>query len=60
MNNYWGPPDDEVEFPAWMLPKNSPLKQQATRSISLEEACAQALKKPAIAIVIKTPTENDV
>ena len=56
MNNLWGESDDEP-LPAWMDPKtyrngNQPIiKSRQT----LEEACAKALTKPAVPIILKEP-----
>lgn len=66
MNNFWGPPDEETEFPDWMLPDNHPMKAKkntpfkALHSKSLEDACAEALKKPAVPVLLKPPSENDI
>jgi hypothetical protein len=48
-NNYWGEPDDDVDMPDWMKASTyqnggKPKKM----SKSLEEAAAEAMKKPAI------------
>ena len=66
MNNYWGPPDEDVEFPDWMLPDNHPMKmkKQSFRGLhkpmqSLEQACADALKKPAIPVILQPPPESN-
>ncbi len=57
MNNLWGESDDEP-LPAWMDPKTyrngNQLTPKSTRQ-TLEEACATALTKPAIPIIIKEP-----
>jgi len=56
MKNYWGEPDEEP-LPDWMNPKS----QKARVLKSLEEAAAEALKKPPIPIILKPPTgyENE-
>lgn len=55
----WGEPDDDVEFPNWMLPDNHPQKMKSgfrqSVSYSLEQAAAEVLKKPPVTIVIKEP-----
>ena len=52
MNNHWGPQDDEVDFPDWMLPDNHPNKVRGNikrkPAMSLEEAAKQAMEKPAV------------
>lgn len=58
--NYWGPPDDDEPLPSWMDPKtyqngNLPKKSWQT----LEEACAIALTKPAVPVIIQEPRIND-
>jgi hypothetical protein len=57
--NYWGDPDEEP-LPDWMNPetyRNGGLKKvKAVKT--LEEAAAEALKKPPIPIIIKAPNEN--
>jgi hypothetical protein len=46
--NYWGEPDDEP-LPDWMNPETYRNGNQLRKPVkSLEEACADALKKPAI------------
>lgn len=46
--NYWGEPDDEP-LPDWMNPETYRNGNQLKRQVkSLEEACRDALKKPAI------------
>jgi hypothetical protein len=55
--NYWGDPDDEP-LPDWMNPetyRHGNKKVKATRT--LEEAAAEALKKPPIPIILKDPTK---
>ena len=56
MNTLWGESDDEP-LPSWMDPKTYRNgKQPITKSRqTLEEACAKALTKPAIPIIIKEP-----
>ena len=56
MKNYWGEPDEEP-LPDWMNPKS----QKARVLKSLEEAAAEALKKPPIPIILKPSTgyENE-
>jgi hypothetical protein len=56
MNNLWGESDDEP-LPSWMDPKTYRNGNQLiTKSRqSLEEACASALTKPAVPIIIKEP-----
>lgn len=64
MSNFWGPPDEDVEFPDWMLPDSHPMKRKNAlhkfkTARSLEEAAAEALKKPPVPILLKDPTIND-
>ena len=56
MNNLWGESDDEP-LPSWMDPKTSRNGNQLiTKSRqTLEEACAKALTKPVVPIIIKEP-----
>ena len=56
MNNLWGESDDEP-LPSWMDPKTYRNgKQPIIKSRqTLEEACAKALTKPAVPIIIKEP-----
>lgn len=60
MNNFWGEPDEEP-LPDWMNPetyrKNSGFK--GLHSKSLEQAAADALKKPPVPIIMKDPTQNE-
>jgi hypothetical protein len=57
MNNYWGPPDDEEPLPPWMDPKTyrEGAKFKGMHNKSLEQACADALKRPAVPIIITPP-----
>ena len=61
MKNYWGEPDEEP-LPDWMNPKTyqSGNKQKARILKSLEEAAAEALKKPPIPIILKPPTNDEL
>ena len=52
MKNYWGEPDEEP-LPDWMNPKSYHGNQKARVLKSLEEAAAEALKKPPIPIILK-------
>ena len=56
MNNLWGESNDEP-LPSWMDPKTYRNgKQPIIKSRqTLEEACAKALTKPAIPIILKEP-----
>ena len=58
--NYWGEPDEEP-LPDWMNPKSYQGNKKARGLKSLEEAAAEALKKPPIPIILKPPTgyENE-
>jgi hypothetical protein len=60
MKNYWGDPDEEP-LPDWMNPKTyqKGFNPKARIVKSLEEAAAEALKKPVVPIILKPPTEND-
>lgn len=57
MNNLWGESDDEP-LPAWMDPKTYRNGNQSITESrqTLEEACAKALTKPAVPIIIKEPS----
>lgn len=49
--NHWGPPDDEVDFPDWMLPDNHPRKMktpQRPAGKSFNDAIADVMAKPSI------------
>lgn len=57
MNNFWGDPDDEP-LPAWMDPKSYREGGAMFKGIhnkSLEQVCADALKKPAVPVTIVQP-----
>ena len=57
--NHWGEPDDEP-LPTWMNPKTYNNGNQIKKSRqSLEEACAKALTKPAVPVIIQEPRIND-
>jgi len=61
MKNYWGDPDEEP-LPDWMNPETyrHGNEQKARILQSLEEACAEALKKPPIPILLKPPTNDEL
>lgn len=63
MKNYWGEPDDDNFLPEWMNPKtyrNKPtIGGVDPKRKTLEEAAAEALKKPAIPILLKDPTKKE-
>jgi hypothetical protein len=57
--NHWGEPDDEP-LPVWMNPQTYHNGNQMKKSRqSLEEACATALTKPAVPVIIQEPRIND-
>jgi hypothetical protein len=57
--NHWGEPDDEP-LPTWMNPQTYHNGNQMKKSRqSLEEACANALTKPAVPVIIQEPRIND-
>ena len=57
--NHWGEPDDEP-LPTLMNPKTYNNGNQMKKSRqSLEEACANALTKPAVPVIIQEPRIND-
>jgi len=60
MKNYWGEPDEEP-LPDWMDPNTyrHGRKQKARILQTLEEAAAEALKKPPIPIILKPPSGHD-
>lgn len=59
MNNFWGESDDEP-LPDWMDPKKIRQKVVFGRTTkTLEEAAAEALKKPPVPILLKDPTKNE-
>ena len=58
--NFWGESDDIEPLPDWMNPatyRNGNLKPKRTKT--LEEAAADALKKPPVPIIIQPPKEYD-
>lgn len=58
-NNFWGDPDDEP-LPDWMNPiKYQQAKLFRPKHQTLEEAAAEALKKPPIPVLLKDPTKNE-
>lgn len=59
MKNYWGEPDEEP-MPDWMNPQTYRRGNHKKAKIlqSLEEACADVLKKPPIPIILKPPTND--
>lgn len=62
MNNFWGPPDDEEPLPTWMDPRTyqqGGAKFKGLHNKSLEQACADALKKPAVPVVIVPPRGDE-
>jgi hypothetical protein len=61
MKNHWGEPDEEP-LPDWMNPETYryPNKRKARILQTLEEACAEALKKPPIPILLKPPKNDDL
>ena len=66
MSNFWGEPDDIEPMPDWMLPDNHPMKRKSMQGFkglhnkSLEDACAEALRKPPVPILLKPPSEEDL
>jgi hypothetical protein len=59
MNNYWGESDDEP-LPDWMNPQTYRNGNQLKKTRqSLEEACAIALTKPTVPVIIQEPRIND-
>jgi hypothetical protein len=59
MNNYWGEPDDEP-LPDWMNPKTYQNGgQPKKKGKSLEQMAEEALKKPAVPIILKEPNIGD-
>lgn len=58
--NYWGPPDDDNDLPEWMRISTYQNGNQPKKSRqSLEEACAIALTKPSIPVILQEPRIND-
>jgi hypothetical protein len=56
--NHWGEPDDEP-LPDWMNPQTYRNGNQLKKSRqTLEEACAAALTKPAVPVIILPPSEE--
>lgn len=54
--NYWGPPDEDDNLPAWMKASTYQNGNSLKKSKqSLEEACAIALTKPAVPVTIQEP-----
>lgn len=60
--NFWGEPDDDVDMPDWMRASTHQNKMpfKGIHNKSLEQAAAEALKKPAIPVLLKAPTEDDL
>jgi hypothetical protein len=59
--NYWGEPDDyDNDLPDWMRAETYRNGNQLKRQVkSLEEACRDALKKPAIDVSKIQLNENE-
>jgi hypothetical protein len=55
--NFWGEPDDIEPLPDWMLAETHRNSQYRRPSKSLIEVINEALKKPAVPIVIREPNE---
>ena len=52
--NFWGPADDEESLPEWMDPRTYQNNNQYKRKTkSLNEAINDALKKPAVPIILE-------
>lgn len=59
MNNYWGEPDDDYDMPDWMKASTHQKNNQVKKNRqTLEQACAIALTKPAIHVIIEEPKIN--
>jgi hypothetical protein len=59
MNRGWGEEDDEDGIPDWMKAstyRNGGLPVRNRRSV--EEVCADILKKPAIPVILRDPTKD--
>lgn len=55
MKNFWGEPDDIEPLPLWMDPKTYQNNGPKRKTKSLNEAINEALKKPAVPIIIQEP-----
>jgi hypothetical protein len=57
--NFWGEPDDIEPLPDWMLAETyRDGGQPKKRGKTLQEAIEDALKKPAIPIILQDPTKD--
>ena len=57
--NFWGEPDDIEPFPEWMLAETYRNGGQPKRkSKSLNEAIIEAMKKPAVPVILQDPTKE--
>ena len=60
MHNHWGEPSEDDDLPDWMRASTYQKGNQYKKSRqSLEEACAIALTKPAIPVILQEPKLND-
>ena len=57
MKNFWGEPDDIEPLPPWMDPKTYQNNGPKRKTKSLNEAINEALKKPAVPIIIQEESE---
>ena len=55
MKNFWGEPDDIEPLPPWMDPRTYQNNGSKRKTKSLNEAINEALKKPAVPIIIQEP-----
>jgi hypothetical protein len=57
MNKGWGE-DDYDDLPDWMLAKTYQQGGPKKYGKSVEEVCADILKKPAVPVIIRSPFED--
>lgn len=60
MNNFWGPPDDDDELPAWMHPEkcrqvNEQKELRRKSGRDLNSIIEETLRKPPVNVDIKEP-----
>ena len=56
--NFWGEPDDIEPLPDWMLAETYRNGKPKKQGKSLDEAIQEALKKPAVPVILHDPTKN--
>jgi len=56
--NFWGEPDDIEPLPDWMLAETYRNGKPKKQGKSLNESILEALKKPAVPVILHDPTKN--